>query len=390
MSNGHPLDGVRMSCPCRIEGGGNLKMLWIKSYVTTGEDPKTGKFCRRTGMNRPTAVGSLHLFWWWAVEFCKEGDITDIEPEDIADAMRFEGDCRVLFDALLESGYIEENEAGYEISGWKQIGGQIIQNREKDAVRKAEKREEEKKSKPSSTPVQKKSKGSPADIQQKSGAEIEIEKEIENKKDIKDIPPDQEKEPNPDPNQDQGQNPKSEQTAESSASPDSQTGEKPEKGSRKKVKRVYEEGNTFLKMANYLKEKIDGFAEAEGVLHLTKRSNMQTWADDFRLLVEVDGQEDKNLIRDVMDWLPKSVFWRKNVLSGSKFREKFGTLVLEMRSDKAKGGKGSGGAGGGKPHKPLIPIVSNESGKDEGPSDEEYAEMMRNAAAMQAAKEGER
>lgn len=143
-------------------------------------------------------------------------------------------------------------------------------------------------------------------------------------------------------------------------------------------------------MANYLKEKIDGFAEAEGVLHLTKRSNMQTWADDFRLLVEVDGQEDKNLIRDVMDWLPKSVFWRKNVLSGSKFREKFGTLVLEMRSDKAKGGKGSGGAGGGKPQKPVIPIVSNESGKDEGPSDEEYAEMMRNAAAMQAAKAGER
>ncbi|MEK4113253.1 hypothetical protein MHH92_23585 [Paenibacillus sp. FSL M7-1414] len=388
MSNGHPLDGVRMSCPCRIEGGGNLKMLWIKSYVATDRDPKTGKLCRRTGMDRPTAVGALHMFWWWAVDWAPDGDISEIEAADIADVMHFKGDPEELISALNEAGYIEETEAGRGIVNWMDIGGKIIQNKEKDAARKAEKREEEKKAKSSSTPVPKKSKGSPTDIPTKSDAEIEIE--IKNKKDIKDIPPDPEKEPNPDPNQDQGQNPKSEQTAESSASPDSQTGEKPEKGSQKKVKRVYEEGNAFLKMANYLKEKIDGFAEAEGVLHLTKRSNMQTWADDFRLLVEVDGQEDKNLIRDVMDWLPKSVFWRKNVLSGSKFREKFGTLVLEMRSDKAKGGKGSGGAGGGKPQKPVIPIVSNESGKDEGPSDEEYAEMMRNAAAMQAAKAGER
>ncbi|MFJ2044548.1 hypothetical protein ACIOBL_13125 [Paenibacillus taichungensis] len=327
------------------------------------------------------------MFWWWAVDWAPDGDISEIEAADIADVMHFKGDPEELISALNEAGYIEETEAGRGIVNWMEIGGKIIQNKEKDAARKAEKREEEKKAKSSSTPVPKKSKGSPTDIPTKSDAEIE--KEIKNKKDIKDIPPDQEKEPNPDPNQDQDQNPKSQQTANSSASPDSQTGEKPEKGSRKKVKRVYEEGDTFLKMANYLKEKIDGFAEAEGVLHLTKRSNMQTWADDFRLLVEVDGQEDKNLIRDVMDWLPKSVFWRKNVLSGSKFREKFGTLVLEMRSDKAKGGKGSGG-GGGKSGKTPIPIVQSDTNPDSGPSDEEFEALMRAAEANQAAKAGER
>ncbi|QLG39374.1 hypothetical protein HW560_15605 [Paenibacillus sp. E222] len=385
MSNGHPLDSVRMSCPCRIEGGGKLKMLWIKSYVATDRDPKTGKFCRRTGMDRPTAVGSLHMFWWWAVDWAPDGNISEIEAEDIADAMHFKGDPSDLVSALFYAGYIEETEEGRGIVNWMEIGGKLIQNREKDAARKADKREEEKKAKASSPPVQKKSDGSPTDIQQKSGAEIE--KEIEIKKDIKDkdIPPDQEKEPN----QDQDQNPKPEQSDNSSAAPDSQTGKTPKKGSKKKEKRVYEEDSTFLKMANYLKEKIDGFAEAEGVLHLTKRSNMQTWADDFRLLVEVDGQEDKNLIRDVMDWLPKSVFWRKNVLSGSKFREKFGTLVLEMRSDKAKGGKGSGGAGG-KSGKTPIPIVQSDTNPNSGPSDEEFEALMRAAEANQAAKAGER
>lgn len=387
MSNGHPLDSVRMSLPCRIKGGGNLIMLWIKSYVATDRDPKTGKFCRRTGMDRPTAVGALHMFWWWAVDWAPDGDISEIEPEDIADAMHFKGDPLELISALNEAGYIEETESGRGIVNWMEIGGKIIQNREKDAARKAEKREEEKRAKASSTPVQKKSKGRPTDIQEKSGAEIEIEKEIKKEIKDKDIPPNQEQEPNPDPNQDQ--NPKIEQTADSSESTDEETGQKPKKGSRKKEKRVYEEDSSFLKMANYLKEKIDGFAEAEGILHLTKRSNMQTWADDFRLLVEVDGQQDKNLIRDVMDWLPTSVFWRKNVLSGGKFREKFGTLVLEMRSDKAKGKKGSGG-GGGKGQKTEIPIVQHDTNPDSGPSDEEFAEMMRNAAAMQAAKAGER
>ncbi|WP_128102810.1 hypothetical protein [Paenibacillus sp. DCT19] len=142
-------------------------------------------------------------------------------------------------------------------------------------------------------------------------------------------------------------------------------------------------------MANYLKEKIDGFAEEANVAHLVKRSNMQVWADSFRLLFEVDEQEDERLVFDVMEWLPSHSFWRINVLSGSTFREQFLKLVLVMHEDKAKRRKGSGG-GGGKSGKTPIPIVQQSSNPEDGPSEEEFAELMRQAQASQAAKTGER
>lgn len=361
-----------------------MKGLWIKSYLGTGRGPQTSDFCRITGLDIPTAVGSLHMLWWWIVEFVPDGNITGIHPATIAQQMHFRGDPDVLIDALFQSGFIEETETGRAIASWKEIGGQILQNRSKDAARKADSRAKAKVEKSQSNSVQKKSNGHPMDIQAKSDAEIEIEKEIKNKKDIQDITPNQEKEQN------QDQNPNPQQSAEKSAAQDEQTGEdskKGKKGSKKKTE--YAEDSPFLQMAHYLKKKIDGFAETEGIAHLTKRSNMQNWANDFRLLVETDGQNDHNLIFAVMDWLPSNEFWRKNVLSGSKFREKFGKLALEMRSDEAKRKKGSGGGRGAGHTRREIPIVPKQHDQSEVPSDEEFERMMQAARDSQAAKAGE-
>ncbi|WJH28425.1 hypothetical protein N6H13_25880 [Paenibacillus sp. CC-CFT742] len=341
------------------------------------------------------------MIWWWAMDWAPDGNISNFEPIDLADAAHFEGDPEVFFNALVEANYIGKTLDGYEVLNWHNIGGQVLESRKKAAAKKAKQREMAAAKKaaeaagktdvPGDIPrdIPGTDEGRPPPVPVYKELDIDLDKEKELIK--KDIPQDE----NQQQNQNQDQNPKSEPNAENPAEP-KDPGQKPgksgkgktgKKGSRKKPE--YEENSPFLKMANYLKEKIDGFAQAEGIAHLTKRSNMQTWADDFRLLVEVDGQHDRNLIRDVMEWLPTSVFWRKNVLSGSKFREKFGTLVLEMRSDKAKGKKGSGG-GGGKGHKTEIPIVQHNTNLDSGPTDEEFEEMLRNAAATQAAKAGER
>lgn len=107
--------------------------------------------------------------------------------------------------------------------------------------------------------------------------------------------------------------------------------EKPKKESAKKDK--YDAENTYYKMAIYFHERVSKVAEDAGIAHLIKRSNMQTWADDMRKLVEID-EVDKRLAKEVMDWVTQDSFWRTNVLSAKKLREKFMELAIKMNAEK--------------------------------------------------------
>ncbi|MFB6800429.1 replication protein [Peribacillus butanolivorans] len=105
---------------------------------------------------------------------------------------------------------------------------------------------------------------------------------------------------------------------------------KPKKGAKKKV---YDEDNTYYKMAVYFHNLVKIVAQEAGIEHLIARANLQTWADDFRKLVELEKVE-KRLAKEVMDWVITDDFWRTNILSASTFRKQFAKLVLKMASQK--------------------------------------------------------
>jgi hypothetical protein len=67
-------------------------MLWIESHTNLAGHPKTKKFCRLLKTTIPQAIGHLHCFWWWAMEYAQDGEITGYSPEDIAEVAMWEGD----------------------------------------------------------------------------------------------------------------------------------------------------------------------------------------------------------------------------------------------------------------------------------------------------------
>jgi phage replication O-like protein O len=93
----------------------------------------------------------------------------------------------------------------------------------------------------------------------------------------------------------------------------------------------YDEENTYYKMAVYFHKRVEAVAKEAGVEHLIKRANLQTWADDFRKLIEIDEVTQRKA-KEVMDWVTLDNFWRTNVLSARKLREKFGELAIKMTS----------------------------------------------------------
>lgn len=107
----------------------------------------------------------------------------------------------------------------------------------------------------------------------------------------------------------------------------------------KNTKPVYAADSPYYLMAVYLHTKIKEMAEDIGFNHASiAKVDLQKWANDFRLLWERDGVQDKHLIKDVIDWVMEDEFWRTNILSAGKLRKQFSRLVLAMKGRK-QGGK---------------------------------------------------
>ena len=111
-------------------------MAWIESHQAVGEHPKTKKLARLLGVSLPTAVGHLHFFWWWALDYAPSGSLKKYDKFDIADAVRWDGDPKLLIDALVESGYIEKKNGSLFIHDWMEYAGKLIEKRAKDRDRK--------------------------------------------------------------------------------------------------------------------------------------------------------------------------------------------------------------------------------------------------------------
>jgi hypothetical protein len=99
------------------------------------EHPKTKRFCRLVG-DRNGAVYLLRL-WTWALNCAPEGDITDAEPEDIEDTIRWRGGAGACYEALVSVGFVDEHDGCRTIHNWNQwVGGDLTKMEEASAAKR--------------------------------------------------------------------------------------------------------------------------------------------------------------------------------------------------------------------------------------------------------------
>ncbi|OXS70209.1 hypothetical protein B1B04_18775 [Lysinibacillus sp. KCTC 33748] len=94
-------------------------------------------------------------------------------------------------------------------------------------------------------------------------------------------------------------------------------------------KRVYDESSVHYQLANRLYQKI--LIDDPSF----KQPNMNTWADSIRLMMEQDNRTVEQ-IEYLIDWSQENQFWKSNILSTKKLREKATTLIRQIKADKAK------------------------------------------------------
>ena len=152
-------------------------MAWIESHQALAKHPKTLKLARKLNIHIAQAIGHLHLFWWWAMEYAQDGDLSHCDPDDIAIAADWPGDAQHFVNTLVEVGFIDLSENGVlSIHDWQDYAGKLIAKRAADAERKRKER--------SKQDVQRTSNGNPTDVQRMSSVTITNTNKKEEEEDI--------------------------------------------------------------------------------------------------------------------------------------------------------------------------------------------------------------
>lgn len=114
-------------------------MAWIESHQSLQRHKKAMKFARLLSVDRAKAIGHLHFLWWWALDQAQDGDLTNIESFEIAEAAEWPGDENLFFDALVESGFVDFTDDKKSLHDWYDYAGKLIERRAADRERKPKK-----------------------------------------------------------------------------------------------------------------------------------------------------------------------------------------------------------------------------------------------------------
>lgn len=245
-------------------------MAWIESHQELRTSAKVARLGRLLDISRPSVIGMLHLLWWWALDHAENGDISDFDAGDIADACCWDGDPEALVKALREcgpgakAGFIEDAEGRWVLHDWWQYAGKLVARRRSDRDRKRAERLADPESRGTSD-------GPPADGARTACAQNRIEP----------TEPTEPTEPSP------------------------------------PVERRADVDELCDRLADLI--------EANG----SKRPTItKAWRDAARLLIDKDGRDHLKALR-LIEWCQADEFWRSNVLSMPTFREKYDQLRLK-------------------------------------------------------------
>lgn len=90
------------------------------------------------------------------------------------------------------------------------------------------------------------------------------------------------------------------------------------------------------KLSNLLFQEILKNNSNSRLHNLTKQERgkkLHLWAEDIEKLIHIDKQE-ASTIEEVIKWCQNNDFWRSNILSGRKLREKWDQLTAKMQKQK--------------------------------------------------------
>lgn len=103
-------------------------MAWIESHQTLREHPKVYYFMDLLEIEKPQAVGHLHLFWWWCVDYASDGQLKHNDLQ-IARAAEWSGDPKAFVEALIKANFLDRTNGVLTVHDWLEFCGALMERR---------------------------------------------------------------------------------------------------------------------------------------------------------------------------------------------------------------------------------------------------------------------
>lgn len=102
-------------------------MAWIESHQALEKHPKTYDLMAFTGWNLDTAIGKLHRFWWWCVDYAEDGDLRKHNDARLGAAVGLNGEQAAMFvKAMVEACWLDRKPY-FRVHDWWDYIGKFLQ-----------------------------------------------------------------------------------------------------------------------------------------------------------------------------------------------------------------------------------------------------------------------
>jgi hypothetical protein len=90
---------------------------WIESHANIPRHRKTKRLAKLLNLSIPSAVGFVHMLWYYALDFAPGGDLSSHTHADIADGCGWDDDPEVFIAALVSAGWLADDD-GLMVHDW--------------------------------------------------------------------------------------------------------------------------------------------------------------------------------------------------------------------------------------------------------------------------------
>ena len=116
-------------------------MAWIELHQSLVGHRKLMRLKNSLHIPETQAIGMLCCLWLWALDNAREGDVSGLSGQELAEVMHVSPrKAAALPQALEEAGFLDREGESLRIHDWEDYAGRLIEARRHDAERKRRKR----------------------------------------------------------------------------------------------------------------------------------------------------------------------------------------------------------------------------------------------------------
>lgn len=104
-------------------------MAWIESHQALRDHPKVRHLARLLGVDNDSALGKLHRFWYWCIDYAEDGDLRKHGMEVISDSLGYDATALITARWADIKPYIR-------VHDWWDWSGRFFQSKYKNAPEK--------------------------------------------------------------------------------------------------------------------------------------------------------------------------------------------------------------------------------------------------------------